>query len=129
MLESLSGSLLDISSNASNAFLSSPEGRVLEIKAEYVARQEAERLLPIIQSNLHYAASLGGDSTLVYPQVTRISDSLFESKVDIFRGVYIRGCNVNIAGAPSVRDEIAKRIRPEISVTNVSGNGIYVRLR
>lgn len=112
----------------SNAFMSSPEGRVLEIKAQTVARTEAERLIPIIQGRLMDAASLGGFSTIVYPRVTTVSDSMFSSEVDIFRGFYHRAPNVEVPGAPTIRHEISKRMSPNLTVTNLSSNAIYVGL-
>lgn len=115
-------------SNASNAFVNSHEGRILKLKAEVTAQQEADRLIPIIQSNLQNVATLGGFGTTVYPRTTTVSDSMFPSSVNIFDGFYVRGSNVQIFNAPCILDELRQRLGNGIYVQGLSYNAIYVGL-
>lgn len=113
-------------SNASNVFVSSPEGQILRLKAEVVSRQEAQRLVPIVQSNLLSVAQLGGFSTTVYPRVTSVTDPMFAAEVDIVHGVYVRSPTVQIFNAPCIVQELRNLLGNEFFIQNLSSNAIYV---
>lgn len=113
-------------SNASNVFVESREGQVLRLKAEHACEQETERLIPLVRSDLLGNATLGGNGTIVYPRVTQVEDPLFESYVDIYRGVYVRSPHAVITNAPRLSDEIRRRIGMDFFVQNVGSNAIYV---
>jgi hypothetical protein len=113
-------------SNASNQYMSSLEGRILTLKAEYVVQQEARRLVPVIQHDLQQVAQQGGFSVVVHPRVTQITDPMFASEVNIYDGVYHVNSNVEIMNAPNLATEIRNLLGHEFFVQNLSSNAIYV---
>lgn len=113
-------------SNASNDFVQSREGQVLTLKAQVLCEREAERLVPIVRTNLMEGSALGGNGTIVYARVIHADDPLFESRVNIYKGVYERGCNVEVTNAPRLAEEIRRRIGMDFFVQNVGSNAIYV---